>query len=218
MKDLLAFARRSEPQREPLDLNGVVQRTLRLRGYQLTSNKINVETDLANELAAGGRRRAPAAAGLPQPRHQRDSGDGDARRRRHAAPSRRDATVRTSCSRCATPDREFPTAAKAHIFEPFFTTKDEGEGTGLGLSVSYGIVTAHGGTIEVPTTSSAGTTFRVTLPRPPRDRPLDDDAADVGRSALRSPLAGHSSAVHRRRADAAQRACRRSARCAASPC
>ena len=50
VKDLLAFARRSEPQREPLDLNAVVQRTLRLRGYQLTSNKIHVETDLADEL------------------------------------------------------------------------------------------------------------------------------------------------------------------------
>jgi K+-sensing histidine kinase KdpD len=43
-------------------------------------------------------------------------------------------------------------------------SKEEGDGTGLGLSVSYGIVTAHGGMIEVPHTSAEGTTFRVRLP------------------------------------------------------
>jgi two-component system, NtrC family, sensor kinase len=188
VKDLLAFARRSEPQREPLDLNGVVQRTLRLRGYQLTSNKINIETDLTTELPAvvGDARQlqqvclnlvtnaiqAMAALGAGGTLFVSTRRDGP-----HVVLEMRDTGP------------GIPEAAKAHIFEPFFTTKGEGEGTGLGLSVSYGIVTAHGGKIEVPHTSNAGTTFRVTLPAAP-EQTADEQGRDSGGLSLRSPLSG----------------------------
>jgi two-component system NtrC family sensor kinase len=52
----------------------------------------------------------------------------------------------------------------SHIFEPFFTTKEPGQGTGLGLSIAYGIIRKHKGTIDVQCRQGRGTSFIICLP------------------------------------------------------
>jgi two-component system NtrC family sensor kinase len=187
VKDLLAFARRSEPLREPLDLNLVIQRTLRLRAYQLTTNRIDLEENLSGELPAvigDARQLQQVCLNLVTNAIQAMATIGH---------GKLVVTTRVENGSAVLEMRDtgpgIPEAAMAHIFEPFFTTKGEGEGTGLGLSVSYGIISAHGGKIEVADTSSFGTTFRVWLPAA-QERADDAEARDSGALMLRSPLTG----------------------------
>ena len=162
VKDLLAFARRSEPMRSPVDVNGVVQGTLRLRGYQLTSTKVAVETSLAAELPSvvgDARQLQQVCLNLVTNAAQAMAPQGGGKLFISTSFDGLDVVIEVRDTGPGIPD-----SVRPHVFEPFFTTKEEGEGTGLGLSVSYGIVTSHGGRIEVASTSAAGTTFRVALP------------------------------------------------------
>jgi PAS domain S-box-containing protein len=74
-----------------------------------------------------------------------------------------------------------PAEQREHLFEPFFTTKPVGVGSGLGLSVCRGIITAHGGTIEVASPRGGGTEFVVRLPGA-RDQAVAPAAREVARS------------------------------------
>jgi len=187
VKDLLAFARRSEPQRVSLDLNAVVTRSLRMRQYQFDETGVRVETDLAGDLASvmgDARQLQQVCLNLFTNAIQAMRTSGGVLRVR----SRREGdTVRLDITDNGPGIAEH---VRQHIFEPFFTTKKEGEGTGLGLSVSYGIVAAHGGAIELVETGPQGTTFCVTLPADESPADALETTREHPAIALRSPIAG----------------------------
>jgi signal transduction histidine kinase len=86
--------------------------------------------------------------------------------RGQAVPPPEDGRAEQSCSRVEVRDHGTGITSEAlpRIFEPFYTTKDVGEGTGLGLSVAYGIVKDHGGWMDVVSRPGDGSVFTVWLP------------------------------------------------------
>jgi two-component system NtrC family sensor kinase len=164
VSDLLAFSRRSKPQRAPADLNALVRGTVGLVSHKL--KLLNVEAALQLDEAL-----APLPCDASQVQQvvlnlvmnaaeaTRPHGSG-----RVSVLTRRAEDGESAVLEVRDDGEGMPKEAVDRIFEPFFTTKDDGKGVGLGLAVVYGIVEAHGGRIEVRTAPGHGTTFEVTLP------------------------------------------------------
>ncbi len=162
VSDLLAFSRRSKPQRAPADLNKVVRTTLSLVQHKMKLSNVEVTATLAEDV----------------PAIQCDSSQMqqvvlnlllNAAEATQSKPERRVAVTTERAADgvlLAVSDNGegIPPENQAKIFDPFFTTKSEGKGVGLGLAVSYGIIQAHGGEIEVKSKVGEGTTFTIALP------------------------------------------------------
>lgn len=176
IRDLLIFARRTEAKIGPVDVNDMIEQTLRLRAYPLRLAGVRVVLDLDPTI--------PNVSGDIQKLQQvLINLIGNAEHAMSESPTRV-LTVRTTLSdqgvlvAVSDTGRGMSPEVSRRIFEPFFTTKPAGLGTGLGLSVSYGIVQAHGGEIAVVSEPGAGTTVSVTLPRTARIAPLAGGLAD----------------------------------------
>src|SRR5467141_2816884 len=162
VQNLLSFARQMPPQRKPVQLNGILRRTVQLRAYDFNSHGVEIIERLDE--------------GLPQvvgDSHQLQQvflnimNNAYDAVRETGRPARIEimtanlgtyveVSFRDNVQGITQPDR---------IFDPFFTTKEVGKGTGLGLSICYGIVREHGGEILCHNNSGAdGATFIVRLP------------------------------------------------------
>jgi signal transduction histidine kinase len=162
IRDLLLFARKTDARDVPLDINTLVKHTVRLRALASRSSGIEVhmKLDESNPRVRGDEQKlqqvllnllvnAEAAMQDTQLRHL------------SITTQRKQRTVHITVS--DTGHGMMPSVSE-RVFEPFFTTKPPGEGTGLGLSVSYGIIQAHDGTISVESAPDVGTTFAILLP------------------------------------------------------
>ena len=160
-QQLLLFSRREEPRVERFDLNLAINDTAKLLRRLLREN-VTLTLDLAGEplVVAADRGQigqvwmnlaVNAADAMP---------DGGTLRVQSGRDGDRHVWFAVSDTGHGIPDEILD-----HIFEPFFTTKEPHSGTGLGLAVVHGIVTQHGGRVEVTSTVGEGTTFRVVLPR-----------------------------------------------------
>ncbi len=161
VQNLLLFARRYTPERRPCLLSDQVRRVLDLKAYQLDQDKVSVVTDFGPcpPVWADENQIQQVLLNLVQNAHQamlKQARERVLTVRVVAEPKK--ARVEVLDTGPGIPDDVLP-----KIFDPFFTTKPPGEGSGLGLSVSYGIVTEHGGTLRAENRPEGGARFIVEL-------------------------------------------------------
>jgi nitrogen-specific signal transduction histidine kinase/CheY-like chemotaxis protein len=172
VQTFLAIARQHQPECVPVNLNDLITSTLELLDYGLRTASIKVHLDLAHDL--------PNVLADPAQLCQVVSHlFANAQQALLQVPEPRWLHVATHWDRAAnTVNVEVidngpgvPQELRSRIFEPFLTTKTVGAGTGVGLSLSHGIVTAHEGTLTLQDAPEGGARFVITLPLAPAVRP-----------------------------------------------
>lgn len=165
VQTFLGMARRKPPERRPVRIATVVEAALDLIGYALRSAGISVIRDIPDdlpEIAADQDQLVQVLINLITNAQQALSCVSGPRRLAIVAHAGAEGEVEITVTDNGP---GVPEALRARVFDPFFTTRQEGGGTGVGLSLCRGIVSAHGGTIELTETPGGGATVRVSLPR-----------------------------------------------------
>ena len=185
-KQLLGFARRGQHMKEPVNMVGVIRESVGLltrtlgRDIEivthLNAKRSTVVGDVAqlkqviDNLAVNARDAMPDGGRLTIETENVPFLSGNA-----LPHSGSDAIfrMRVSDTGCGIEEKHL-----RHVFEPFFTTKDKAKGLGLGLSMVYGIVANHGGTVSADGEEGKGSVFTVLLPCAPEEVEVPDDPAD----------------------------------------
>ena len=174
---LLTFSRPKSAEKSPTDLNAVVEQSLFLVKHHRRFKHLGLQTMLDAGLA-------------PVPANAEQLIQVMMALLINAADAMNDKGVITIRTRRGASDAEAAIAEVIdqgsgiartdlpRIFEPFYTTKPPGRGTGLGLSVCYSIIAAHGGRIEVDSAVGAGSTFRILLPNANAPAPASGGSAE----------------------------------------
>ncbi len=158
--NLRDFARLDEAEFKEIDLNAALLSTIEILAPEIRKRQIRLETTLQD---------SPGVLGHPGKINQvffhllsnaleACSAGGKVAVRTRLEPGR-EVITEIEDTGCGIKAEHLP-----HLFEPFFTTKPVGQGTGLGLSVSFGVIRDHGGTIEVQSEVGRGSLFRIRLP------------------------------------------------------
>jgi len=171
IQNMLSFARKNTPEKEPVQLNELIETTLELAEFDLRKNSINVVKKFENNLPAimgESNQLKQVFLNLIINAQQAIADNG----------SEGTITIETLTNHPGQSENStgfvnvvfsdngpgIPKKILDNIFDPFFTTKPEGTGTGLGLSVSLGIIKDHNGSIEVKSVENDGTTFNIQFP------------------------------------------------------
>src|SRR5213596_2213987 len=198
VRNLLTFARKGTGERDLVDLNDVIRRTLSLTAYDLKLKDITVTRELSGALPEVlGDRHGLQQVVLNLVTNAAQAVTENPRDRP------REITVSTWFDgqvhlRVADTGPGIPDEVVQSVFTPFFTTKEPGKGTGLGLSITYSIVESHGGQIVLePRGPRGGAAFRVDLPPAPADAARPTLTPAHGTPAVNGGGAGGAPAVKR---------------------
>jgi len=170
IQGILNFARESEPSYEPFNLSELILDTLELLHHRVDSAEINLEVNIEDNLIMEG------DAGMLQQvlvnvlLNSIQASSVKAKIIINAREQNENLFIEIVDQGKGIDANDF-----SKIFDPFFTTKSEGEGTGLGLSVSYGIIKHHGGNISIENTDTKGVKVSIKLPKSSQSEQKDTD-------------------------------------------
>jgi two-component system, NtrC family, sensor kinase len=175
IENLLRFARQEKAVFDRIDLNAAVEDGLAIVRHQLSLKHVQLESDLAADLPSvqGNANQLQQVIINLVMNAQQAIGDAGGHVKVTTARVAEDALE----VRVADDGPGIPHEIQRKIFDPFFTTKPTGQGTGLGLSVTIGIVHDHGGTITIESEPGNGATFVIRLPAAPAVEGAIADAA-----------------------------------------